>query len=231
MLTWRKPKTLENTLLSYKHFDFLKLFNEKIMFLQQNVPRERQIAENFGFRMMSSTRNIGIGKAMRQMISEMNSDYIIFLENDWILTNNNFQKEIFDKIKYFENGDLDFYKLRSRRNPGNPLYSIWLRGQEIWPENEKDHLSECIHWTENPDIIWPEDIKKIEDFYTYSSKRGCYTNNPFICKREWFIEKLFPIMEASEGRENEVDIRHWWSEQNFKIGQGEGLFTHNDLRC
>lgn len=232
ILTWNKPITLNNTLRSYEKYQLLNNVDEKLILLQENNPEEREIAKKFNLKIISTDKNIGIGKGMKMLIENMESEYIIFLENDWELTSDQINREIFQKIKYFENGDLDYYKLRSRRNPGTPLWSLWLRkfNKENWPDREKDNVLSCVHWIKDPEKIWSEDITKVEDFYLCYSSRGSYTNNPFLCKRKWFTENLFPIMENSEGRENEVDMRSWWRQQKFKMGQGEGLFTHKDLR-
>ena len=76
-----------------------------------------------------------------------------------------------------------------------------------------------------------EPITKIvedgEYFYTTMSKYGNFTNNPTLYRREFYLNVVSPFV--SENFEPESKIQSWWENQEFKVAQGEGLFTHNRL--
>ena len=134
---------------------------------------------------------------------------------------NNFDENIND-------GLIDIYRLRSRKNPGNPLWS--MRAYKNKELESPRHLLGCVHWIDVPNIKFPEYIKKNKNIYVAPCKYANWSNNPFLCKTKWFLDNITIHFEKSLGINNEIDIQPWWENQNFNVGQGEGLFKHTDLR-
>jgi len=226
ILTWNKPKTLKNTLKSYEKFGLLDIVTEKIILCQENNQDEINIAKSFGFTIYHTEKNIGIGKGIFLLTKKLTSKYMIFLENDWELLNDKFTSEILTPINYISHGIIHAYKLRHRYNYGEPLWSMnWCKNKEL---TDTRYLLDSVHWIQEPEKRFPKYIK-YKNIYIASSKYANYTNNPVLYDREWFLKNITTEIKDSIGRNNEKNIQAWWEHQEYKIGQGEGLFRHTDL--
>jgi hypothetical protein len=153
------------------------------------------------------------------------------LEHDWNLIENEATTfiRLQKSIKAIEMG-LDVVRLRHRREPGHPHFSFQYKGRELtyyddWHEVTSPHLLDSVHWCE-PDIEFPEQIKKSEDMFHTTSRYGNWTNNPCLYRKEFYLNVIEPFM--GEGIDLERKIAYWWPRQDFKVGHNEGLFKHND---
>ena len=227
MLTWNKPVTLRNTLNSYEKGGLLNKIDNKLILCQENNEEEIKIAQEYNFKILKTNNNLGIGKGICLLVDNVTTEYFLFLENDWELTEGNIDSQISDQIDNLKDDIINLYRLRSRSKPGKPLWSmISFKGNEL---ASPIHLLESIHWISDPEVKFKDFIRKNKNIYISLSKNASWTNNPFLCKTEWFKKYIKSHFLKSNGRKNEIDIQNWWEKQTFNIGQGEGLFTHNDL--
>ena len=226
ILTWNAHATLENTLRSYDRAGLFDLVNDFCILAQETKQKDIDIAKHYGLDIIMCTDNIGIGEGLVELAHSAETDNILLLENDWVI------EEKFDDILYHElqkglfmldNNRADVIKYRSRSSPGDPLYTLQFANRE---QDSPKHLLECVHWRENPDLDFPEYIKKDEDtkMYYAKSKYANHTNNPCMYKKEFYLNNIAPF--AGIGNELEGKIDGWWQEQNFIVAHGEGLFTH-----
>lgn len=167
-------------------------------------------------------------------------------------------------IKYLENGKIDMMRLRHRWNFGEGFslekylkYYTILKPHEKYnyTHNNDSSFSSFIKYfrrlmrpskairisgyslyvEENPEILFPNFIKKIdEDFFVVSSYIMPWTNQSVLIKRELYGELLKyaynnPSSRTANGfqdLEKPLNCR-WWRNKKFKIGVSEGIFTHN----
>lgn len=233
ILSWNNTKTLINTLKSYQKNGLLDL-SEDIVILFQNVSdADKAIAERFKVKYIGLEENIGIGNGIKLLAENTSFDHILFLENDWELTET--KSTTYNRIKSglqkIHNG-YDVVRFRSRKNPGHPLFSIDHKGRELdyyddWHQATSPHLLESLHWLD-PSERFPDKIQKDGDEFVTTSRWANWTNNPFLINKKFLLETILPF--AGESVSFERNIAPWWVKQNFKIAQGEGLFTHNDLK-
>lgn len=233
ILSWKNEITLKNTLKSYKKNGLLKISDDIIVLFQEVSKKDIQIAEKYGIKHINLHENIGIGKGIIQLFENAKYETVLFLENDWELIEN--QTELFDQlnsgIEMLESG-YDVVRYRSRKNPGYPLHSLKHKGNELdyyddWHECTSPHLLESLHWLD-PSKEFPDKIQKKGTYFVTTSRWANWTNNPFLINNFFYLEKLAPY--AGTSVQFEKNIASWWVKQNFKIAQGEGLFTHNDLK-
>lgn len=231
MLSWGSHKTLINTLESYKKNKLFDIVDEKIIFFQNISNTDVEIAENYGFDVaIGSENNIGIGLGIYSLVKESTKKYILFLENDWelICDSNITENRLQSGIDLLNEGALDVIRYRHRVNYGEPNYGAQFFGKEL---TAPYCLLDSLFWNKDPDIKFPEYIKKIEKngeyFYTASSKNANFTNNPTIYIRDFYLNLVEPFI--TQNFEPENHIQKWWETQNFKVGHGEGLFKHNRL--
>ena len=96
-----------------------------------------------------------------------------------------------------------------------------------------------MHWIKHPDIFYPNNIiwkckteRNENSFYCTNSMYAGWTNNPTMFQKEWFLKHFKSIAENDFTGRLEAAINltpQAWIWQCFVIGQGNGLFTHNDL--
>jgi hypothetical protein len=232
ILTYNKPNTLENTLNSYSKYGFLEICSEKIILLQGNNDKEREIALKYGFSIYSTDENIGIGKGNNLLVSKLTSKYFIILQNDFCLIDD-FKNEITNGIDLLEKNVIDCYRLRHLQNPGIPCYGAYrIPGETIG----ETHSSEVLYYDfiKEPELRFPHMFEKYKinenNIYIISSKYCNYTENPCMYNRQWYIDTFYSLNDVN-GTDAEVNVQGFWEKNNFKIGMGNGLFTHNDQRC
>jgi len=229
ILTWNAHSTLKNTLESYKLSGLLDMVNDVCIFAQEGKELDYKIASDYGTDIIMSPTNVGIGKGLSTLAHAAETDNILLLENDWIILPELFPvvySEVFKGLYMVEQKKADVVKFRSRRAPGDPLYTLQFANCEM---TSPKHLFECVHWRENPDQDFPEYISKDPEtgLYYAKAKYANQTNNPCIYNKEFYIKTISPF--SGEGNELEGKIDGWWQEQDITVAHGEGLFTHYRL--
>ena len=233
ILSWHSGQVLVDTLTTYHNNGLFDMVNDVTILFQEVTQQDIQIATHFGLDFIGLQKNIGIGQAFIRLTENAQSDYVLVLEHDWNLiedkeTTYNTLKRSYQAIEM----GLDVVRLRHRRNPGNPHFSFRHRGKELTYYDDEigctsPHLLDSLHWCE-PDVEFPEQIKKIGDMFYTTSRYGNWTNNPCLYKKEFYLKTVKPF--AGEGIGLEGNISKWWAQQNYKVGHNEGLFKHNDYQ-
>jgi GT2 family glycosyltransferase len=231
ILAWNSGQVLVDTLTTYYNNGLLDIVNDVTILFQEVTEEDIKIASHFGIDCIGLHQNVGIGKAFKRLTENAQSDYVLILEHDWNLIENEATTFLRLQKSYqaIENG-LDVVRLRHRREPGHPHFSFQYKGRELtyyddWHEVTSPHLLDSVHWCE-PDIEFPQQIKKSEDMFHTTSRYGNWTNNPCLYRKEFYLNVIEPFM--GEGIDLERKIAYWWPRQDFKVGHNEGLFKHND---
>jgi FkbM family methyltransferase len=235
ILSWNSKESLRNTLESYKRNGLLKIADDVTILFQEATQEDKKIAKEFGLPYIALDKNVGIGKGFVMLCEQAEHPHVLLLEDDWELTTNYSKtREVLKSTLDMLNGDTDVVRLRSRANPGFPLYTLEpCRGKElehIDPTIDLPgaHLFECVHWIENPEQQFPGRIFTERGHYVTTSRYSNWTNNPCLHRKDFYIE-LVSWFADKGGLLLEPDISNWWARQQFKIAWGEGLFTHNDI--
>lgn len=226
ILTWNAHATLENTLESYKRSGLLDMVNDVCIFAQEGNDIDYKIAAKYGTDIILSPTNVGIGLGLSTLAHAGETENILLLENDWVILPEFFSvvySELAKGLEMIDKNKTDVVKYRSRRAPGDPLYTLQFANREM---DSPKHLFECVHWRENPEVDFPEHIGKNPDtgLYYAKSKYANQTNNPCLYKKDFYTSTISPF--AGEGNELEGKIDGWWQEQDFTVAHGEGFFTH-----
>ena len=244
MLSWAAEKTLENTLISYRKRDLQKLDSQNIIFLQEGTKDQEYMCRYYGFEPIVSPFNVGIARAYQELLDASTGEFFLFLENDWKLLENPYPQILFGR-NLLTADKCDIIRYRHRENPGNPLWTRQFEGREY---DRPTHLLDSIHWT-NP-LKFPEIYEETLDyflidrlgyfeaeegilpvdhvvtrFYITSSKNANWTNNPHMAKTSFLKEHVYPRISGNL----EGSLQSWWEKQDFKVAQGEGLFTHERI--
>ena len=228
ILTYNSPITLENKLSSYKDSGILD-YSDDIHCLIQNSSKsneEAEICSKFNLRYTLETTNTMMGGGIRRLIEESKYDYFLFLEADFrSCKNKKITKNILDfSLDILSNGDIDVVRLRNLKNPGHPIHWNLQKSSGI-EYNDNTELYLCTHYLENPHLQYPEFISKINKnpiLYKIKSKNCVYTNNPNIASKKFYVNNIFPYLNA--GTHVEPEIFHFGADQKAEIGGEKGLF-------
>lgn len=234
ILSWKSNKSIRNTLSSLVVNDFFDCCSERKIFFQEIRPSDVRLAKKYELDVLSSHKNIGIGKAFLELAESISEPYIILLEHDWQLIEDgdHVYKHLSQAIELLEDG-FDCVRLRHRKYYGEPHYSInkyynkELEYYDDWIELSHPHLIDTLHWIERPDLKWPDKIQVRDDFFVCDSRYANWTNNPCLFKREFFVDIIKDFV--GHGIDLEKNISFWWARQNYRVAQGSGLFMHNDF--
>lgn len=123
ILSWRAPKTLEKSLQSYENLGFKELFNEVKIIFQEVSEEDKKLAIKYGYEFVGTENNLGIQKGHQLIFENLNTDYILVLENDNpIVENEEIMKErLFKSVELIKNNEIDIMRLRHR----------WLFGENF----------------------------------------------------------------------------------------------------
>lgn len=219
-LSFRKPQVLQRTLETYRQCGLLDYANERLVYFNGITAEDQIVAQLYGFRILGSDKNMGIGRAFRTMALNAESRYIMFLENDFALIES--QDETLRQLDACQHilryHRIDAIKLRHKTKPGEPLYS---RGKVI-----PTHLLGMIHWTDQlPPEIHHGCDRGVEFWYT-TAEHANYTNNPCMYNRRWFLREVGPFCTGG-GIALEGDIQTSWEKRSdIWVAQTNGLFSH-----
>lgn len=235
ILSWHSDHSLKNTLESYKRNGLFDVVSDVTILFQEVRSQDRYLANQFNIPYIGLDKNVGIGKAFVTLCEQADHPYVLLLEDDWELSTNivKVKESLSSALKMIEHGT-DVVRLRSRKNPGYPLYS-----QEPYYGKELEHydptinlisphLFESIHWIENPEEKFPNMISTEKGHYITTSRWSNWTNNPCLYKKRFYIDTVNNFIN-NEGLLLEPEISYWWARQNYKIAWADGLFTHNDI--
>lgn len=197
VLSYYAPKTLNNTLNTYKKAGLFELTDDLFVVLQESSRQseEKAICDSFGIRSICLPDNGKMAWGFKAIYEHAKYDLILFLENDFVINESSVQTDNFVKnVLYFINScGADVVRGRSRYNPGVPNYAYEnLRNIPVSNFIANSHLSECIYWVDHPEQVYPSRISKIdpkegaEQWYLCTSRHCNYTNNPYVCTKDFF---------------------------------------------
>ena len=236
---------LKKSLRSYVDNGLTDIIGDNFIFFNEIANDDISLIEN-DFKMFEwggHPNNLGIGWGMIKAIEDINTDYVLFLENDFELQAN--KKDIYRQLELglrnIKNGKIDIIKYRQIKN-----YITTSNEAKGWEDTEGRKGCEEKNWWigfaveqnfgyKNSDICEEIDKKDEDILWRMSCQYANWSNNPFLCKKEWFLEvaalRDFTVMKnpansRSPDFEEQMAINGWWQKQDYKVGILPGLFLH-----
>lgn len=230
ILTFNSPKTLKNSLESYKISGILDYTDDIKCLIQpsQLQNEEIRLCKEYKIKYILENTNTMMAGAIKKLVRAAKYELFLFLEADFRSCKS---KTVNNKILDFaasklQSKQLDVVRLRNLKNPGHPIH--WsLQKKDGINYNNNSELYLCTHYLKNPHIVYANFIKKINNspiLYEMNSKNCVYTNNPNLTSRSFYEKNILPF--AIDGKHLEPEIFHYWNNANFKIGISSGIFTH-----
>jgi hypothetical protein len=235
VLTYYAPKTLHHTLTTYKTSGFMDLIDDLFVVIQKSDRQleEQTVCEELGVRYVLMPDNGKMASGFKAIYENAHNDILLFLENDFTVntSKDDVLEFLLNSLYFLLDRDYDVVRGRSRNHPGEPNYADKWAKESPKTFIDNTHLSESIYWEKHPDKIYPSKISRItplkgdEAWYTSSSKSCNYTNNPYLCTRQFFSTEIYPYLVFGENIEDK--FTSVWSQQDYKCVFGPGLFTHD----
>ena len=85
ILSYERHEKIKKTLDSYKESSFLDMVDESFIYFNKMSKDDISLAEDYEMVYCGCEYNLGIGWGMVSAINVAESDYVLFLENDFIL--------------------------------------------------------------------------------------------------------------------------------------------------
>ena len=255
VLSHGRLNRLEKSLKSYEKNGLTDMVGDNFIFFNEISSDDISWIENDykKFEWGGHPSNCGIGWGMVKSIRECNTKYVLFLENDFELVTNkdDIYRQLELGLRNLDKGNIDIIKYRQIKDylitsneakhwvgqidlTGNHKSVVgrencpkknWWVGFAVEEDFGYDNLDICEKIDEEgKTVLWRMDCK-------YAN----WSNNPFLCSKEWFLELAFklgftemtsPPNSRSPDFEEQVEANVWWQKQDCKVGILPGLFIH-----
>ena len=256
-LSWKSHKTLEQSLRIFSSSVDINLLDDAVIYFQEICDEDRFLADKYGFRYKGNISNVGILEGMNEAVSCVNSDIVLYLECDCLITKDKKNSDLILRTSFdaINKEYIDVMRLRSLSFPGDDYtpckHLRYWKGKDgydplinkirrfLRPNKAQKLIGESCLVHDNPELIFPDYIKNIDNkYYKISSEFINWTNQSIMFRKKWFLETIIPFARANLSSrsvngfpdlEKELNCK-WWRSKKFKIGwTQDGLFTHNRL--
>ena len=133
-LSWKSNKTLKNSLLKFTQELPASLFNDALIYFQEISSSDSVLAKEFGFRAEGNDQNVGILHGMKQAISQVKSEFILYLECDCVLVEDKESaiKILSDSLEEIRQNNINVMRLRHLKKGGSD-YTPY-KHLRYWPD-------------------------------------------------------------------------------------------------
>ena len=146
---------------------------------------------------------------------------------------------------------VDIFRLRHRWGPGENFdildkYKKFYNDSSLFgkmkrilrPKKASRIVGAAIYAHNRPEVVHPNIFTRYNQHtYIISSKYLNWTNQSVMFNKQLLLETLLPYVNAHPSSRNVNGLQdiekslncNWWRKQNYQIGVGLGLFTHQRL--
>lgn len=250
--------SLESSMKSWKANGLLEYVQETYLYIDGGDPEIREKIESvgkaFGFTVMNEETNLGLGKALANLMRAVKSRFVLFLEKDWKLVEPRqtvieqldlAKRMLFDK----HNGSrADVVKFRSRLNHGHPNIHPSKTDPPQWDDDAgvnmwltqpgwEPHLfCNGYHYKKDDFLLsnYPHRMWKCGCDYSYwcfDAGQCGWTNNPIMYNRQWWTDTFYEISQKDWNRIFEAGTYYSteWLLPHWVVAEGDGLFRHEEV--
>ena len=259
----RGKKALRKALESWEKSGLMDLAEEKILFLQEwkhdeiNDNRlDGDIVNTYGLTIIGEEEQIGIARGLYKLVERSMSDFVLFLEEDFRISDDIMQdgsraglkkmieSEMSYAIELIHSKRAHVVRMRRRDMPGIPNCAFAWRGSEHLlgnvqtPMMNNQTVLDTHFWRNDlpeyfSNIVWRCGRLNVPFKYNCAfSTHASWTNNPIIFEREWFLQNIGPVALNDHSTRLEAAVSFsppFWNDRCFIVGHGNGLFMHDDI--
>jgi len=190
--SWKSYKTLKKTLDSYLNVGLFDFFDKSLIWFQDISEKDVDIAKEYKIDYAGGP-NCGIAEGMRNLSKLLNTDFVLFLENDCAVIEDagEIKKQLTSALNLLEKRDIDIMRLRHRWEFGEgfsihkysryfPLYekdenfiheeyinkapNFWKAVRRFFRSSKAEKLlGRSVYFEKNPHELFSKYIKKDEE--------------------------------------------------------------------
>ena len=255
VLSHGRGDRLEKSLKSYEDNGLIDMVGDNFIFFNEVASDDISLIENDykKFEWGGHPVNCGIGWGMVKSITECNTKYVLFLENDFELVTNkdDIYRQLELGLRNLDKGNIDIVRYRQIKD-----YLVTSNEAKHWAaqvdltgnyktEAGRKSCPEKNWWIgfgveknfgyNNPDICEKIDEEGETVLWRMDCKYANWNNNPFLCSKKWFSEVAVKVGYTDMGSppnsrnpdfEEQVAVEEWWQQQDYRMGILPGLFKH-----
>jgi len=203
-------------------------------------------------RLVGADCNIGIGRALFELVSRSRTRHFLFLEDDWILpfSSNIWQPVMDGAIELISEGTADVVRLKSDQlSPQSEHHNgqaYVLNCSRFPPPHAPHFFCACLDQTMQPAGGWGGSGPHLKfhdmqlcsqhpSFYCVSSRACKYSNTPTVFDKRWFLTFLGATAYVDPGiavskHFLEDAVNDTWPARPFVVAvPSSGLFMHMEL--
>eukprot|EP01033_Poteriospumella_lacustris_P006673 gene6673-4811_t len=213
-LSYHTPMTLLNSMRSWKQSGLLDMVTERVAILNDPLPQEVAIALEHGFRIvqprdvpgskMSKSNVWTIGAAFYYALTQIQSEYLLFLENDFkmdvLSSPQNTMMELVGGAALLDSG-IEIIRLNSRRYQGcNTFKSCDHHGIDLQSQAPGDRLRNwfafyCRDRQVAAQKPYVSDCSSEPDYRCFTSWDTNWTLNAVLVKKGTMLTKKYPMKD------------------------------------
>lgn len=225
-ITYKAPLSLRASMVTWQTSGLLELADELILFINSPSKRDFDIAEEFGFTVMTTTEqngNIMAGPALAYAVANCTSDYVLFMEKDFqaISDRQTTVEEMWSAIWHMARG-VEVFRLRGKTDhPAEGMPDCCTPGRDDKPQcpfnsdwktagSFADHMNWLFIFCD-PDVIEKSNGRVVQctsqpQSLCFTSAESNWSNNPVIFGRQWFNRRLRGVALTGE---------HAWDDNRY----------------
>jgi hypothetical protein len=255
VLSHGRRDKLERSLKSYEENGLTEMVGDNFVFFNEIANDDISLIENDykKFEWGGHPVNCGIGWGMIKAITECDAKYVLFLENDFELATDkdNIYRQLEMGYRNLEKDNIDIIKYREVKDYIHTSNEAmhWVGKIDLTGSSDSDEgragCSERNWWIgfaveenfgyNNSDICEKLDEEDGTVLWRMSCKYANWSNNPFLCSKDWFLdlaakigytEMGTPSNSRSPDFEEQIEVNGWWQKQDYRMGILPGLFRH-----
>ncbi|KAA0156070.1 hypothetical protein FNF29_01486 [Cafeteria roenbergensis] len=209
-ITYKSPRSLAASLETWQSGGLLDLADELVLFVNAPSKRDIDLGEQYGFRVMTTTEhngNVMAGPALAYAVGNITSDYVLFMEKDFHLTQDRQTalREMWAGVWHLARG-VEVYRLRGKTDhPAEGMPDCCHPGADGKPQcpfntnwKSAGSFAEHMNWLFiycDPDILQNANGRVAEcakepRSLCFTSAESNWSNNPVLFGREWFNRRL-----------------------------------------
>lgn len=252
-MSWRGAETLKRSLESYSSAGLFEEFTQCQIFLPDPDDAVLEVCSNYDVSIKTIPKNLGIMENMAAAATNLDTNYIVMLENDCPLIEPLavVRRQISKSLELLQREDVIMSRLRSIEEPGQAflgldkyrrLFDGTLRAKltrALRPDKVRRLTGYALY--DGPHAISRHShyFEPVDDrFYLVDTAVMPWTNQSILINRQFFLKEIIPLARSVKtGRhanhkpnlEIELNKSRVWKQSNWKIACGPGLFTHERI--
>ena len=238
ILSWRAHQTLEKSLQSYAKIGFKEFFDEFKIIFQEVSDQDIALAKKYGIDYIGLPENVGIQEGQRQINENIQTDYVLILENDNPVIEDaetSFMR-LSQALDHLEQNNLDIMRLRhrwnfgeafcifkySRYHPIRELHESFCHPKQIindpltikWlrrtfrPFKKIRICGRAVYFEKNPHKIFPKYIKKLDKELFSVDSKVLFWTNQCVLLNRDVHRKILDYADAHPTKRTTVGFQY-----------------------